>query len=59
MDHFTWRLAAILGALISTSALMGPVHFSRPFASIYPGADVLHRDQKAGCVEQPRHIRLL
>jgi hypothetical protein len=23
MDHFTWRLAAILGALISTSALMG------------------------------------
>jgi hypothetical protein len=23
MDHFTWRIAAILGALISTSALTG------------------------------------
>jgi len=28
-------------------------------SSIYPGVYVLHDDQEAGCVEQPRHIRLL
>jgi len=31
---------------------------SRSLASIYLGARVLNHDQKAGCVEQPRHIRL-
>ena len=28
------------------------------FVSIYPGADLLDHDQKAGCVEHPKHIRL-
>jgi hypothetical protein len=36
----------------------GPFSFTI-VVSIYPATRVLHHDQEAGCVEQPRHIRLL
>jgi hypothetical protein len=38
--------------------LAGPFSLKRALASIYLETDVLDHDQKAGCVEQPRHIRL-
>jgi hypothetical protein len=49
MDHLTWRFAAILGALISTSALMGASLYEESVLDLaWPGRPDIVRPKEGG-----------